>query len=385
MGAVLGIALTGWITAWLLSGAPEGLKMPPWWLIAPMGASAVLVFAAPASPLAQPWAVLGGNVVSALIGVSCVLLVPVPPLAAGLAVGLSIGAMLSLRCLHPPGGAVALTAVVAGPQVHALGYDYVLMPVALNTVLLLLAAVAIHRLSGQRYPHGQQAPARVDDALRDPPTQRLGFTPEDLDAVLARYDQVLDISRDDLEALFHQTEMRAYQRRFGERSCGSIMSPDPVSVVFGTGLAEAWTLMHRHRLHALPVVDRARRVIGIITRADFLEHAGRADLAGIHHRLRRLIKPTRRSHSDRPEVVGQVMSAPAVTVDERTPMVELVPLMADQGYHHVPVVNDERRLTGMVTQSDLVAALYETSLASIQVDRDKGLVVAVPLERRPNG
>ncbi|RZL11314.1 MAG: HPP family protein [Rubrivivax sp.] len=369
VGALLGIALTGWLTGWWLAGQPTGLAMPAFWLVAPMGASAVLLFAVPASPLAQPWSLLGGNVVSALIGVSCVKLMPVPALAAGLAVGLAIGAMLVLRCVHPPGGAVALTAVVGGPAVHQLGYGFVLMPVLLNTALLLLAALLVHRFSGQRYPHRQQAEARPPGALHDTPTQRLGFTPDDLDVVLKRYDQVLDISRDDLEDLFRQTEMQAYRRRFGETTCGSVMSPDPVAVVFGTELAEAWRLMHRHRLHALPVIDRARRVVGIVTRADFLAHAGQDDMQGLGERLRHLLSRVPHTHSAKPEVVGQIMSAPATTVGTATPLVELVPLMADEGLHHVPVVDEERRLAGMVTQSDLVAALYETSLARLDQPR----------------
>ncbi len=362
-GAMIGIALTGWLSAWYLKGQPEGLNMPLWWLIAPMGASAVLLFAVPASPLAQPWSVLGGNLVAALIGVSCVKFMPVPALAAALAVSASIGAMLTLRCLHPPSGAVALTAVVGGPPVHALGYDFVLVPVALNSLIIVVVALVVHRLSGQRYPHSQGTDVRPPGVLHDAPTQRLGFTHEDLDAVLKNYNQVLDISRDDLEELFRQTEMQAYRRRFGETSCGAVMSPDPVSVVFGTELGEAWRLMQQHRLHALAVVDRARRVVGIVTRADFMAHAGLGEVDGLGRRLRELLARTPLTHSSKPEVVGQIMSAPATTVSTSTPMVSLVPLMADSGLHHVPVVDEERRLVGMVTQSDLVAALYETSLA----------------------
>src|SRR5450830_1606221 len=82
------------------------------WLIAPMGASAVLLFAVPASPLAQPWSIIGGNLVSALVGVSYAKLVAEPALAAALAIALAIACMFALRCIHPPSGAVALTAVL---------------------------------------------------------------------------------------------------------------------------------------------------------------------------------------------------------------------------------------------------------------------------------
>ena len=77
-------------------------------LIAPMGASAILLFAVPASPLAQPWPVIGGHMVAALVGVTIAHLVGTPMLAAPLAVALSFGAMTIFRCVHPPSGAIAL-------------------------------------------------------------------------------------------------------------------------------------------------------------------------------------------------------------------------------------------------------------------------------------
>jgi CBS domain-containing membrane protein len=104
LGALVGIALTSFVCATVLHGwAPLPL------LVAPIGASAVLVFAVPASPLAQPWSVLGGNVVSALVGVIAAMFISTPWLAVGIAVAGAILAMSLLRCLHPPGGAAALT------------------------------------------------------------------------------------------------------------------------------------------------------------------------------------------------------------------------------------------------------------------------------------
>ena len=93
-------------------------------LIASMGASAVLLFAVPHGPLSQPWALGGGQLISAFVGVSCYLFIPSLYIAAAAAVGLSIIAMYYLRCIHPPGGATALTAVLGGTQVHALGFEY---------------------------------------------------------------------------------------------------------------------------------------------------------------------------------------------------------------------------------------------------------------------
>ncbi len=110
-------------------------------IVTSMGASAVLLFAVPHGPLSQPWPVIGGHLVSAVIGVSCAKLVPDILLAAALAVALAIGAMHYLRCIHPPGGASALAAVVGGDSVHALGYQFVITPVLLNVLVIVTVAV----------------------------------------------------------------------------------------------------------------------------------------------------------------------------------------------------------------------------------------------------
>jgi CBS domain-containing membrane protein len=340
-----------------------------------MGASAVLIFCVPASPLAQPWAVVGGNLVSAAIGVACASLVDDQMLAAGLAGCLAIAAMFALRCLHPPSGAVALTAVLGGPAIHAAGYQFILMPVALNSVLLVATALFFNNATGRRYPHLQHAPHQTVHETNDiAPTARLGFTSEDLDAVLQRYNQVLDVSRDDLESIFLQTEMHAYRRRFGVITCADIMSKDVVTLEFATELDEAWRLMRHHHVHALPVLNRSRRVIGIVSQSDFLRQSGLDEYHTIGERLRRFIRRTRTTHSDKPEVVGQIMTERVKTARNTTPIVELVPLMADSGLHHLPVVDDENRFVGIVTQSDLIAALYESRLAeSSHFDREATL------------
>ena len=106
LGAACGILFTGLIAALATHAGSSPL------LVAPIGASAVLVFAVPASPLAQPWSVIGGNTVSGLWALLVVALVPHTALAAAIAVGGAIVVMSLARCLHPPGGAVALSVVL---------------------------------------------------------------------------------------------------------------------------------------------------------------------------------------------------------------------------------------------------------------------------------
>ena len=338
----------------LLAGALSQLAMAPGlpWLVAPLGASAVLVFGVPASPLAQPWAVLGGNTVSALVGIACLQLLPLPPLVvAAIAVALAIAAMFALRCLHPPGGAASLLMVLTSTQ-H---WQFAFVPVALNSLLLVLAGMAYNSLTGRRYPHAQQAPAPVPlpGASVAPPR----FGDAELDAVLARYNQVLDVPRDDLADLLHEAEMLSYRNRLGGLRCTDIMSSPAITVEFGTPLGEAWALLQQHRIKALPVVDRVQRIVGIVTRADFMRAAEGQQREGLAGRLQTLLRPSPSTHSSKPEVVGQIMSRQVRVASAERAIAELVPLFSATGHHHIPIVGEQARLVGILTQSDLVKAL----------------------------
>ncbi|WP_293779071.1 HPP family protein [uncultured Oxalicibacterium sp.] len=360
-GALFGLVLTGAIT-YLILGDSVGTA----WLIAPMGASSVLLFAVPSSPLAQPWSIIGGNLLAATIGITCAKIIDAPVLAAGMAAGLSIGAMFWLRCIHPPSGAVALTAVLGGPAIHEMGYHFILVPVLLNSVLMVLTALFYNNATRRPYPHRPQSAAeqpRKHDTTDAAPTDRAGITAQDLDEVLKRYNQVLDISRGDLEAIMLQTEMQAYRRKVGETKCADIMSRDVVTTEFGTPLAEAWQLLQRHDLTALPVIDRGRHVIGIITKADYLKHAEAESHTGLGQRLAHLIRPSQLSHSEKQEVVGQIMTSEVVTAEATQSIVDLVPLMSNQELHQIPVIDEKKQLVGILSQSDLIAALYETTMA----------------------
>ena len=147
IGGCIGILLVVTISKW--SVGVEALI----YIIPSMGASAVLLFAAPHSPLAQPWNVFGGHLISAAVGVMCAQFIPVVSIAAAAAVGLAIAAMYYARCVHPPGGATALAAVIGGVHIHALGYAYIITPVLVNTVTILIAAVLFNYLfKWRRYP-----------------------------------------------------------------------------------------------------------------------------------------------------------------------------------------------------------------------------------------
>ncbi len=122
-------------------------------IVASMGSSAVLLFAAPHSSLTQPWNVLAGHLLSALVGVSCAKYIGVELIAAAASVGVSIAVMYFARCLHPPAGATTLFAVIGGPSVHALGYGYVFAPILIDTLIIIGVAMLFNVLfSWRRYP-----------------------------------------------------------------------------------------------------------------------------------------------------------------------------------------------------------------------------------------
>jgi CBS domain-containing membrane protein len=128
-------------------------------------------------------------------------------------------------------------------------------------------------------------------------------------------------------------------------------------------LVDAWRLLRRHQLHALPVLDRSRRVVGVVGQADFLHHAGLDDYQTLGERISALIGHVFGVRTDRPTTVGEIMHAHVTTVREDEPIAELVPLMSNHGLHHIPVVNEDDVFVGIVSQSDLLAALYESRLA----------------------
>ncbi|WP_175959243.1 HPP family protein [Burkholderia pyrrocinia] len=346
-GALVGIATVGVTMRWL-PGVPGLVPL----LVAPMGASAVLLFAVPASPLAQPWSIIGGNLVAATVGVACAQWIADPITAAAVAIACAIGGMFALRCVHPPSGAVALTAVVGGPAIHSLGFSFVLEPIALQSAILLSAALAYHALTGHRYPHGG-ARAEVKPHAGGAAPARGGFTRGDLDAVLKRRGEWLDVDPDDLETLLRETEMQAYTRTFGQLKCADLMTKNAIEVAPSTSVTAALTLLDRRRVKALPVVDGEGRLTGIVTRADLTRQLHRPTPL-----WQRLSARLPQSFGGQPASVASVMTRDVAFVPETMPITALVPLFTHSGHHHIPVVDASRRLIGIITQTDLVTGLY---------------------------
>lgn len=332
IGVLAGMGLASALTRLAVGG---DLLQPL--LIGPIAASAVLVFAVPTSPLAQPWPVLGGNLVGGLAGAAVALALATQgwsaPLVAAAAVPAGILAMSLFRCLHPPGGAMALMLALTVLDAGLASVPATLVATTLNVGVLLVVGAAFHRLSGRSYPHRPEpAPASAHGSKDPPAAMRNAFEPGDIDAALASLDQSFDVDRDDLLRLVRQAEIAAVARSRPDVQCADIMSRDIVSVTADSSAFEARKLLLEHNIRLLPVLDDEHHVVGAV---GLREIDTRAPEYG---------------------AVGELM-APATTAPATTPVAALLPSLTDGKAHGVIIVDDNKHAIGLVTQTDLLWAL----------------------------
>ena len=185
IGALVGLGLTVVIGKFL--GEWAGVNE---WFMASLGASALLIFVLPSSPMAQPWAVIAGNTVSALVGITCASYIDSILWALPIAAALAIMAMFILRCLHPPAAAVALIAVLG----HVVHYRYAFFPVMIDSMVICLIAFFYNTITGKIYPTRppKEAPEKTRQALSRSQAEAK------LDALLSEYQEVMDVDRAEL-------------------------------------------------------------------------------------------------------------------------------------------------------------------------------------------
>tara|TARA_R110002020_G_scaffold134530_28_gene300450 strand:- start:3600 stop:4700 length:1101 start_codon:yes stop_codon:yes gene_type:complete len=354
LGAVIGLGLTGLFLLSPLVDAELGL-----YLVAPFGASSVLLFAVPNSPLAQPWSAIVGNTVAAIVGVAVCLIVPDPVLRIALAVGLAITATILCRAVHPPAGAVAMTAAMSPDAIAHLGFWFALAPIAVGTTALVVLATIYAHLTGRHYPFRQfDDPNRHGTEDRNP-TERLGLSEEELTVILERYSQSFNLGVEDLARLIGAAELQAAAQSSGPLTARDIMSGNLVTAGPDTALGEIADLFRRHRFASLPVVEADTTFLGVIFQIHLINQA-RSDALrldrGFAAALRRLLDRER----EKPVKAGDIMSVAGPRATTNTPIGALLPMMADGDTDAVPVV-EYGKLVGIVTRTDLIAALARSA------------------------
>lgn len=337
LGALLGLFLAGWLCS-MAYGSSIALH-----LLGPLAASAVLVFAVHSGPLAQPWPVVGSYALAGAVGLAMRQGFGAELWVAAAALGISLVLMCVLRCLHPPGGGVAASAVLADSGLVAMG-DHLLEPILLNALILVAVAVLYNHFTGVRYPK-RAAPRKDLHHTHDPlPSERIGINSADLDQALEELDEFVDVTREELERIILATEQHALQRSLGGITAASVMSRDVQFATRRTTLDEAWKMLDSHHLKTLPVLEEGR-LVGIVSLSDLVGPA----MARARFSWRGLFGRT---------VVrmDQVMSRRVVSVSSEHPLERLLPLLSEQGLHCLPVL-EGGSLVGVITQTDLIAGL----------------------------
>lgn len=348
-GAGLGLLLAGL--------ALHGIGLG--WLIAPFGASAVLVFAVPNSPLAQPWSVVVGNTASALVVLAVLAALPAADWVVPLAVALAIVTMLALRALHPPGGAVALLVALGGGTNGAA----TLATVAVGSALLVGLGVLWNHAVGRVYPFRQPSQPGTHGTTDPTPEARIGLDPAELATILEDYRQSANLGVADLARLVGAAEQAAAARRMEGFTAADIMSRDLVTVGPDAALAHVADIFRKRGFTSLPVVGEEDRLLGLIFQIDLIRRA-REDAFRQHHSLIRALAHLIDSHRKRPPKAGEIMETDTPRIAPDTPVGAIMPLLSDGGAEAVAVVEGPR-VVGIVTRTDLVSALAQR-LALVQ-------------------
>jgi len=332
------------------------------WIFASIGANAVLIFLIPSSPMAQPRAIILGNIISALVGVSCVLLIGNIQVAFCLSIAISVFLMICFNCLNAPAAATALGIVIG----HVSTYRYVLFPVLLDCLILVFLGFFYHSLIGRNYPH---KPLKFLDKWKNNPDSESNqafkkIQQIEIDRVLSEYKEVFDIDRNDLAYLIKRVEFGAYHKKLENMICRSIMSAPVITVEIHTLLENAWNLLRVNHIKSIPVVDKSRQVIGIVTLEDFLSHADIDFRRSFEKPMQDFLSigATKGlvTSTHYPNAIGQIMKKPVRVISSDRNVMDLAHIFAEQGHHHLPVIDENRHLVGMITQSDFVQAIHES-------------------------
>ncbi|QHQ34827.1 HPP family protein [Algicella marina] len=350
VGALTGLGVSG---VFLLS--PEIDVNTGLYLVAPFGASAVLLFAVPNSPLAQPWSAIVGNTVAAVIGIALSIVIADPVLRIPLAVGLSIMAMILCRAVHPPAGAVAMTAAMSPEAVDHLGFWFALTPVATGTAMLVALAMVYARLTQRTYPFRQFEAAGQSGREDRKPVERLGLSEGELTELLERYRQAFNLGVEDLARLIGAAELQAASHGMGPMVAEDFMSRDLITVRPDTRLAEVADLFRNHRFKSLPVVGPDAKFLGVIFQIHLISEA-RNDALRLERGFLSAFKRLLDRHREKPIRAGDIMSVAGPRATTQTPIAAFISLMADGTVDAIPVLKSGQ-VVGIVTQTDIVAAM----------------------------
>lgn len=315
--AFFAILLTS-IISFKLLGQQGGL-----YLVASMGAAATLVFAVPGSQMSQPWPLIGGHIWSASSGVACNMLISDPSFAVASAVGLAILGMILLKCLHPPGGATAISAVLGGSTVVDMGFSYVIAPVFLNAFILLILAILFNSLAP-----GRQYPSRGPHARAAKPNAEADL--QDILDSLNTLEKGIDISPSQFQSLVSEVTLKRRKRNMGEVVCIEYIDDNWPTIYEYEAKEKAIVEFSQSGKEILVVLNRQNKLVGLLP----------LHLENYTH------------FSDVPDdaPVGQIMTTPVRTVDSKMHIVDAHIIFQNNAIDYLPVIERGHYL-GMLTRT----------------------------------
>jgi CBS domain-containing membrane protein len=331
IGAFAGIGLCA-LAALLMPGP----LAPQLYLVAPLGATAVLVFCVPNSPLAQPWSAVIGNTVSGLIAVLAVSTLPAE-WAPSLAVAGAILLMFLTRSLHPPGGAVALLAALERESVLEAGFMFALMPIGVMTTCLVSVAIVFNRVTGRFYPFRQSQADASKQAQA-----RLGLTDTELAALLKRFNQSPNIGVADLARMLASAEEEATSHRFDSIQCSEVMTTPLIMVASDQPLDQIVNLFRKQTIKSVPVVTEDHHLVGSISQTDIIDA-----LVSRH--------PLRRAKREK-VLASDIMQAAPTCVPANTPVGVVANKFARNDTQTV-LVSEGSKVVGVLSRSDIIELL----------------------------
>lgn len=306
-------------------------------LLASMGATAVLLFGLPHSPLAKPRVVFFGHLLPATIGLLCSHWIPNFAVMAATTMGLVMLVMYRFDCMHPPGGATAMVPVIAALQAP-LPWSFLVAPVLLNLLLMLGISNLLQRWLAA--PSSPAAPV---------------LPPQALQHAIASQDELVDVDPDTLQQLFQSAQ--AYMRQQPQpASCADITRPLAARARLTDHLSQGWDALSQHNSEVLAVESDDGQFVGMLRRLDFLQPRLPQHLWAWRRVLLQLHWHLTRRFSHQPLALLPLWQVPVVSSQQA--ISDLVPLFAKPQVTLVVVV-DQGRLQGMIQASDLVQWLLQ--------------------------
>ena len=268
--------------------------------------------------------------------------------------------MLFLRCVHPPGAATALAPVLGNPHPALIDAGFIAVPVGINSLLMLMLAIVINRFILRRnYP--LSSALQTEEIARGPkPFDFGGIDTADIQAAVNGFEGFLDVSLTDLSKIFTRLQARALAKNLEPLTCGDIKMSNIITVEYDTEVEQAWTLINRNKMKVLPVLDRSKRVIGIVTPYDFFKYLNLTPYRSFQDKFMAFVKSTADITTQKPEAVGHIMTRKVKTISHKTSITdaELMILVIREGHRYIPIVDEQRRFIGLVFQGHWLSALF---------------------------